>query len=92
VIAEDAGALTLKLSEASSPPGAPDVRVYLSPDPDGGIDASAIDLGPAPDGEPALTRRIPDGTEIARVRTVVIQCRVFSLRFGHGSLVPVRRP
>ncbi|MGI9595655.1 MAG: hypothetical protein ACR2QK_05825, partial [Acidimicrobiales bacterium] len=42
------GTVTVELDQFWVAPGAPDVRLFISPDPAGDVDDDASDLGPVP--------------------------------------------
>ena len=79
------GTMTLELANFWVAPGAPDVRLYLSPDEDGSV-ANAIDLGHVPDNETRFSSQLPMEVGADQMRSVVIYCKVFSVLFGHGTL------
>ena len=82
------GERRLELVDLWVAPGAPDVRLYLTAHSDGTIDDDAIDLGRVPDRTSSLTVAIPAGTDISRLSTVAVHCKVYSVDFGHGTLSP----
>ena len=77
----DTGA-QIELTDLWVAPGAPDVRLYVTPRADGEIDGSAIDLGPMPDRQSELVRQLPLGLDPDVVRAVLIYCKVYSVTFG----------
>jgi Electron transfer DM13 len=78
----------LELTDLRVAAGAPDVRLYLTAHAEGTIDDTAIDLGHVPDRTPTIAATIPPGTDVARVSTVAVHCKVYSVDFGHGALTP----
>jgi len=59
--------------------------VYLSPDPAGYV-RSAVELGrlKATDGD--FNTRVPAGTNVSRLRSVVIWCKQFAVQFAVAEL------
>ena len=67
-------------------PGAPDVRLYVSPRTDGQFDDTATDLGKIPDHEPEIDRDIPDHIDPGTINSVIIHCTQYSVLFGSGTV------
>ena len=88
VTIEDDGTAILTLTELWVAPGAPDVRLYVTPRGDAAIDDAAIDLGPIQDGATVHEVPIPDQIEASGLAAVVVYCKVFSVHFGSASLSP----
>ena len=82
----------LEFTDLAIAPGAPDVRVYLTAHDDGTVDDDAVDLGSVPDRTPTLALTIPTDTDLTRLRTVAVHCKVYSVDFGHGTLIPTGAP
>lgn len=79
------GRLQVQLHRLHVAPGAPDVRLYLTSNPAGGIDQDAHDLGHLPDGDTAtFFLDLPTGLDPHRVRAVVVHCTIYSVTFGTG--------
>ena len=78
-------ALTVEIKNFWVAPGAPDVRLYLSPHPDGAI-TDAVDLGHVPNAETQFSRLVPTGINEDQIRSVVIYCKVYSVLFGDAAL------
>ena len=72
-------------------PGAPDVRIYLTPDRAGNVEIDgAIDLGNVTTfSGHAATYAIPEGAPLRQMGAVVVYCTVFSVTFGVAALDPV---
>ena len=87
-LVDDGGTLRLELTDLRVTAGAPDVRLYLTAHAEGTIDDTAIDLGHVPDRTPTIAATIPPGTDVARVSTLAVHCKVYSVDFGHGALTP----
>lgn len=87
-IVASGGVAEVQLTDFWIVPGAPDVRLYVSPRADGVVDDTAIDLGKIPDGEPELTRNLPADINPATIRSVIVQCTVFNVLFGFGVVTP----
>lgn len=79
------GHVVVLLTDFWVAPGAPDVRLYVTPRADGVVDAAALDLGRVPDGVPDLIFTLPDETDVASLRSVVVHCTVYSVYFGGGQ-------
>lgn len=69
-------------------PGAPDVRLYVSPRTDGEVDEAATELGKVPDHQTEVTRDLPEHIDPAAVGSVIVHCTVYSVLFGFGTLIP----
>jgi len=67
-------------------PGAPDVRLYISPRTDGKVDDTATDLGKMPDHQTEITRDLPPSIDPISVGSVIVHCTVYSVLFGFGTL------
>ncbi len=85
------GGFGLKLQENFNVRGGPDLRVWLSEasDPRSGGDVRAaqyVDLGRLKSSDGAQIYRIPDGTNLDEIGSVVIWCRAFSVFFGSANL------
>lgn len=80
------GAVTVEVDQFWVAPGAPDVRLYVSPDPDGVVDQRAIDLGPVPQRQPTLSWPLPADVDPATLGSIIVYCKVYSVLFGHGTL------
>lgn len=63
----------------------PDLFVYLSPDPEGYV-KGAVELGrlKATDGD--FNTRVPAGTDVASLHSVVIWCKQFAVQFAVAPL------
>jgi hypothetical protein len=85
LIQGDDGTATLEINQLWVAPGAPDVRLYVTPDRAGNVDQTATDLGPVPDQQPTLSRRLPNHLDPAEMVSVIVYCKVYSVRFGHGT-------
>ena len=77
---------TIDLSDLWVAPGAPDVRLFASPHPDGTIDTTSTELGLLPYGETVQRWPFPDTLAAEHARSVVIYCHVYSVHFGHAEL------
>lgn len=86
VVESEDGSRSVELSDLWVAPGAPDVRLYTSPYPDGRIDDSATDLGKVPDAARELHRPLPPNATPPGTQSVVIYCKVYSVEFGHATL------
>ena len=86
VVAAPDGSRTLEITELWVAPGAPDVRLYVSPRADGTVDETAVELGPVADGEASQGWRFPADLSASTATTVVVYCHVYSVYFGHAAL------
>ena len=86
VVEYDDGERNVELTDLWVAPGAPDVRLYISPYPDGRIDDTATDFGSILDNTPELQRPLPSDATAITARSVVVYCGVYSVYFGHGTL------
>jgi hypothetical protein len=62
----------------------PDLRVILSPDPEGGGDG--LDLGKLKATDGTFSYAIPDGTDLTPYRSVTIFCVAFPTVFAYATL------
>jgi hypothetical protein len=78
------GAWVVRFEEFSVRNG-PDLYVYLSPDPTG-YRKSAVELGPlkATDGD--FNTKVPAGTDVSSLHSVVIWCKQFAVQFAVAPL------
>jgi hypothetical protein len=74
--------------ESISVRNGPDLFVYLSPSPIGWTD-SALNLGRLRANEGSLNFELPQGTDVAQARSVVIWCRQFGVLFATAPLEAV---
>ena len=81
--------LKLILTDYWIAPGAPDVRIYLSPHATGQVD-DAVDLGPMHQLEGTIELALSHNTRPETIKSVVVYCKVFSVTFGVGVLEHVR--
>lgn len=79
------GTVTLEVDQFWVAPGAPDVRLFVTPNPAGNVDQAATDLGPVPDQQGTLSRQLPTDLAPAEVLSVIVYCKVYSVRFGYGT-------
>ena len=63
----------------------PDLYVYLSPDPDG-YTKDALELGTLKATDGAFNYDIPAGTDLSKVRSVLVWCKQFSHLFAVAPL------
>jgi len=73
-------------------PGAPDVRLYISPRTDGHVDDTATELGKIPDRQSEIDRQLPDHIDPRSIGSVIIHCTVYSVLFGFGPVSPATPP
>lgn len=78
------GRRVVTLTGFQTDPG-PDLRVYLASDRDA---SESEDLGALKGNIGDQQYDIPDGVDLARLDTVVIWCRAFSVEFGNAELRP----
>lgn len=85
-IVEDNGKLQLVISDLNTDNG-PDLKVYLSPRGsdsagDSSYEDDAINLGALKGNVGTQTYEIPEGTDVASIKSVAIWCQRFSVGFG----------
>lgn len=78
------GRYTLRVEDFSVRNG-PDLFVYLSTNPDG-YASDAINLGRLKASDGAFNYDIPEGSDISRVKSVIVWCRQFSVLFATATL------
>ena len=78
------GAFTLRVEDFSVRNG-PDLFVYVSPDPAGGIDG-AVKLGELKATDGAFNYAIPAGVTPEQMRSAVVWCDAFAVLFGSATL------
>ena len=78
------GAFTLRVEDFSVRNG-PDLFVYISPDPAGGIDG-AVKLGELKATDGAFNYEIPAGVPLEQMRSAVVWCDAFAVLFGSATL------
>lgn len=69
-------------------PGAPDARLYVSPETDGRFTDAATELGVLVDGQTEGTWNIPLDVDLSDVRSVLVYCKTYSVMFGTAMLTP----
>lgn len=88
LVRADDGTVTVEIDGFWVSPGAPDVRLYLSPRADGRVDQAAVDLGRLPDDEKRLSRQVPPEVDVDQIRSAIVFCTAFSVYFGTGEFGP----
>ena len=78
------GSRLLRIEDLDTSNG-PDVKVVLSPDPDGYADG-AISLGTLKGNKGSQNYAIPNDVDVATFRSVVIWCKRFVVDFGVAPL------
>lgn len=78
------GTWTVRFEDFSVRNG-PDLYVYLSPDPAGYADG-AVELGTLKATDGNFNTDVPGGTDVGRMRSVVIWCRQFAVQFAVAAL------
>lgn len=67
--------------------GAPDVRIYLSPDRGGDVTAAAtVELGKTSALSGDLEFAVPSAVDVASMGSLVVHCKVYSVTFGVAPL------
>ena len=84
VLTREDGVRVLRIEDLDTSNG-PDVKVVLSPDPDGYADG-AVSLGTLKGNKGSQNYEIPDGVDLASFRSVVIWCKRFTVDFGVAPL------
>jgi hypothetical protein len=82
------GSVTVELTGLWVAPGAPDVRLFVSPDQTGSVDRTATDLGPVPTGQPTFRVPLPTEVDPVSLGSIIVYCKVYSVLFGFGILTP----
>lgn len=80
------GTFQLHLHDFWVAPGAPDVRVVLSPQLNGQPDDSMIEVAPYEYGSNEHSYSLPGGIALQEMKTIIIYCKQFTVHFGHGVL------
>ncbi len=86
IVQADDGSLKIKLTDFWIAPGAPDVRIVISPRKDGQPDDSATEISLVPDATSTLEYDIPSSVDIGKMKTVIVYCKQYFAHFGHGNL------
>ncbi len=82
------GVVTLLISNVWIAPGAPDVRIYLSSDPEGDFRSGTMtELGKVTELTGELSYDVPADLEPSDMRSLVVYCSVYSVTFGVAALV-----
>lgn len=84
IIETEPGTFTLRVEDFSVRNG-PDLFVYVSPDPAGGIEG-AVKLGELKATDGAFNYEIPAGVTPEQMRSVVVWCDAFAVLFGSAVL------
>lgn len=84
------GTVTLEIADFWVAPGAPDVRLFVSPNPNGTVEETAIDLGPVPEHQTNLSYEFPTNANLNELASIIVYCKVYSVLFGHGTINPRR--
>lgn len=80
------GAAVLRFEDYAVRNG-PDLRIYLTPDPDGDVFADgAVDLGPIKATRGNVNYDVPPGVDLASFRTAVVYCFGFRVTFATAAL------
>ncbi len=67
--------------------GAPDVRVYLSPDKAGNVEIEGVvDFGRVNSFSGQLSYNIPEAIPVQEIGSLVVYCKVYSVTFGVAVL------
>jgi hypothetical protein len=82
------GTVTVEITEFWVAPGAPDVQLFVSPNPTGTVDETAIDLGPVPHHQATLSYQLPTNANTNELASIIVYCKVYSVLFGYGTLAP----
>lgn len=81
------GGVTVRISNVWIAPGAPDVRIYLSSDPEGDLRSGTMtELGKVTELTGELSYDVPAGLEAPDMRSLVVYCSVYSVTFGVAVL------
>ena len=88
VVVEVSGSkAVLRLEDFWIAEGAPDVRVYLTPDSGGNVGVTGVvEFGKVTAPSGSLAYDIPDVTPIRSMRAVVVYCKAFGVTFGVAEL------
>ena len=81
------GVVTVLISNVWIAPGAPDVRIYLSSDPEGDFRSGTMtELGKVIELTGELSYDLPADLEPSDMRSSVVYCSVYSVPFGVAAL------
>ena len=78
--------LALRLINFWVAPGAPDVRIVVSRNPQGKIDDTAINIALYIYGKTEQSYPIPNGIALHRMKTIIVYCKKYTVHFGYGSI------
>lgn len=85
-ISQDGDVVTMNVENLWIAPGAPDTRVYISPREDGEVDGKAIELQRPADGTTSWTTTLPATVEVAKMNSIIVYCKIYSVYFGTATL------
>ena len=87
IVALDDGTYQLQLINFWVAPGAPDVRIVFSTDPDGHIDDGTIRfIANMPAGNFEQNFPIDHLDDFDEMKTLIVYCKQFLAHFGHGTI------
>jgi hypothetical protein len=86
IVAAVDGTRTVEIADFWVAPGAPDVRLYVSPRGDGVVDATSTELGPVADAQATQSWILPVDVSVASAASIIVFCHVYSVYFGHAEL------
>ena len=87
ITSDDRGSITVRITDTWIAPGAPDVRVYLTPDPGGDVTVDGtIELGKVTALSGELVFGVPPDVDLADLHALVVYCSVYSVTFGVAPL------
>lgn len=87
IVQNQDGSFELQLIDFWVAPGAPDVRIVFSEDPNGEISEDAIrEITLLPGGNFSQKFPIDHLDDFDAIKTLIVYCKQFFAHFGHGTL------
>ncbi|MCB0388799.1 MAG: DM13 domain-containing protein [Winogradskyella sp.] len=87
IVSLENGTHELQLTDFWVAPGAPDVKIVFSQDPNGVITNDTIRyIADMPSGNFSKNFSIDHLDDLAQIKTLIVYCKQFFAHFGHGIL------
>ncbi len=80
--------MKIAISDLWVSPGAPDARLYVSPETGGNFTEAAVELAVLADGQSEGVWDLPQNMDLTKVRSALVYCKMYSVMFGTSVLTP----